>query len=320
MQAHRRKNPLTESFLIQLTVDLEAAGLEGPRDYTRQSYSLTKTAVRNEHRAISTLTGKLTCIQADLLVQSKQCPPVFQSFSETQPSYHEMRSGASSRRSSLPGMNRGDKSTSPSAQYSASRFTVPTRERRTHIDSIRSVGGPGSQMQDVIMDNGWGGMQSNDPHNDAAVDPYHHIFDADMSSEDASDPIGLSGPTTTSNSHGASSHTSYSPSAQDVDTLEGSHGTADRPIPGGQPPYYQTSHYPAYTSSSEYVSHSSTSNDFAIPSAWELGTGPIPTSVPEQGWAQVFDGMAWSDGNAIGDAIEGWRPGPGPGPAHSLTR
>ena len=53
MQAHRRKNPLTESFLVQLTVDLEAAGLDGPRDFSRQSYSLTKASVC--HKNSSTL-------------------------------------------------------------------------------------------------------------------------------------------------------------------------------------------------------------------------------------------------------------------------
>ena len=30
MQAHRKKNQLTESFLVQLTFELEAAGLDNP--------------------------------------------------------------------------------------------------------------------------------------------------------------------------------------------------------------------------------------------------------------------------------------------------
>ena len=171
-------------------------------------------------------------------------------------------------------------------------------------------------MQGVVMNNSWAGMNPSDPHNNAAVDPYH-IFDADMSSEDTSDPIGLSGPTT-SNSHGASSHTSYSPSAQDIDALDGSHGTADRPIPGGQPPYYGPSHYPTYTSSGNYASHSATSNEYAMPTGWDLGTESIPTSVGEQGWAQVLEGMAWSDGAPIGDGMDGWRPVPTG--THSLSR
>ena len=37
MQAIRRRNPLTESFLVQLDVDLEGTGLEGVRNFSRNS-------------------------------------------------------------------------------------------------------------------------------------------------------------------------------------------------------------------------------------------------------------------------------------------
>ena len=43
MQAHRRKNQLTESFLAQLTLELEASGLENP--LTKNSLNLSKLHV-----------------------------------------------------------------------------------------------------------------------------------------------------------------------------------------------------------------------------------------------------------------------------------
>ena len=43
MQAHRKKNQLTESFLVQLTFELEAAGLENP--LVKRSLSPTALAV-----------------------------------------------------------------------------------------------------------------------------------------------------------------------------------------------------------------------------------------------------------------------------------
>ena len=310
MQAHRRKNPLTESFLVQLTVDLEAAGIPTPPDYTRQSYSLTKATVRDStmRHLVPILTG-----QNEIFLSSDKCPPVFQPLSETQPTYHELRSKTNSRTSSLHGVNLEERPPQASTQYSITPFTVPTRERRAHMDGLRSYNVQGTQMQGVVLSNNWNA----DPRNNAVVDPYH-IFDADMSSEDTSDPIGLSGPTTTSNSHRASSRTSYSPSIHDVDALEGSHGSADHALPGGQPPYYQSSPYPTYTSSENYISQQPTSNDFVVPAGWELGAETIPTSVSEQGWAQVFEGMTWSDGNSIGDGMEGWRQMPASN--HGLTR
>jgi hypothetical protein len=48
MQAHRKKNQLTESFLIQLTVELEAAGLENPLAGTsfRVSFSIIEDLLK----------------------------------------------------------------------------------------------------------------------------------------------------------------------------------------------------------------------------------------------------------------------------------
>jgi len=45
MEALRRKNPLTESFLVQLDLDLEGAGLQGMRHqpYTQPTRKVSQT-------------------------------------------------------------------------------------------------------------------------------------------------------------------------------------------------------------------------------------------------------------------------------------
>ena len=45
MQALKRKNPLTESFLVQLDVDLEGAGMDDPRNASKFAYILRKNTV-----------------------------------------------------------------------------------------------------------------------------------------------------------------------------------------------------------------------------------------------------------------------------------
>ena len=45
MQALRRKHALTESFLVQLIVDLEGTGLDNPLNNSRFSFALKKTVV-----------------------------------------------------------------------------------------------------------------------------------------------------------------------------------------------------------------------------------------------------------------------------------
>lgn len=54
MQAHRRKNQLTESFLAQLTLELEAAGFENPLG-KQPSLGIGRVSVRQ----ISTLCVEL---------------------------------------------------------------------------------------------------------------------------------------------------------------------------------------------------------------------------------------------------------------------
>lgn len=45
MQAQRKKNPLSESFLVQLMVDLDGCGVENPLNNLRYSFGLKKAVV-----------------------------------------------------------------------------------------------------------------------------------------------------------------------------------------------------------------------------------------------------------------------------------
>jgi hypothetical protein len=47
MQALRRKNPLTESFLVQLDLDLESAGILGQKPYFSPNVNVSPSPLRN---------------------------------------------------------------------------------------------------------------------------------------------------------------------------------------------------------------------------------------------------------------------------------
>ena len=53
MQVLKKKNPLTESFLVQLEVDLDGTGMDNPDKTSRFAYGLKKGVVRNPHPSFS---------------------------------------------------------------------------------------------------------------------------------------------------------------------------------------------------------------------------------------------------------------------------
>jgi len=58
MQALRRKNPLTESFLAQLNVDLETAGIQGLQ---QKQYTPSKPKLNQIPVAIQDMTESIGC-------------------------------------------------------------------------------------------------------------------------------------------------------------------------------------------------------------------------------------------------------------------
>jgi hypothetical protein len=57
MNALKRKNPLTESFLVQLDVDLEGLGMRNPKYKSIFAYSEDNVSVPNRLFSIMTLIG-----------------------------------------------------------------------------------------------------------------------------------------------------------------------------------------------------------------------------------------------------------------------
>ena len=49
MHAIRKRNPLTEAFLVQLMVDLEGTGFDTPLNNSRFSFEMKKGAVSSVH-------------------------------------------------------------------------------------------------------------------------------------------------------------------------------------------------------------------------------------------------------------------------------
>jgi hypothetical protein len=102
MQAHRSKNMLTESFLVQLQVDLDAAGLEHPL-HNRSTYRGGRGP-------------------EDLYREGNQCPPVFPRQSHTQPSFQEL-----SESGSPPVVGSGVHSP---RLFAGGAFNIPSRDRQ----------------------------------------------------------------------------------------------------------------------------------------------------------------------------------------------
>lgn len=294
MQAHRKRNQLTESFLVQLTVELEAAGLEIP------------IAKPSGYRSV---VGIPRNQQADCAYQTQShlggntCPTVFQRPTETQPSFHELRSRPPVLRGSpIPSSSRDDRG----SQYSMSSFTMPSRARRSSLQNSHNATGP-IQMQGVVMAQAWPQHNPNVPEN-AAIDPYH-IFDTEMSSEGTNEPVGFSGHPTPTTSHHASSHTSYSPRQEDH--LDITQAANDRPMQPGQAPYYSTNQFQTYTTAETYPTQRATaaSSDYEMSGAWEMAAAAssMAPTMGDSAWG-ALDGIAWTDSNPMDvPPMESWR-------------
>ena len=208
------------------------------------------------------------------------------------------------RASSVTAPSPGDRSNRSSGQYSfTSAYTIPTRDSRRPLDTART--GPSPQMQGVVMGQSWHDKYAGGVEN-AAIDPYHHIFDTEMSSEGTNDAIGISNHPTPSNSHHASSHTSYSPRTEDG-RLDATHSAGARQMQPGQAPYYASNQFQGYTNAESFPSqHSTSGTDYGMATMagdWAMDSAP---AMGDQAWA-ALDAMGWSDSNSIGVPLEGWR-------------
>ena len=212
------------------------------------------------------------------------------------------------------GSNRSNRS---SGQYSSGQFsyTIPSRDTRRHPSA--------APMQGVVMSQSWSDKYSSGGSvENAAIDPYHHIFDTEMSSEGTNDAITapLSNHPTPPTSHHASSHTSYSPRTDDgrLDPSSHSHPHGGRQVQPGQAPYYAAPsgqfHAGYGTTGETFPAQHSTSHGGAGPEygmgnmAGDWGAMDATPAMGDQAWA-ALDAMGWSEPSTIGVPLEGWRVG-----------
>lgn len=213
------------------------------------------------------------------------------------------------RSTSVRAPSPGATSNGSSGQYSVNSFTMPTRDSRPPLDGGRASSHP-AQMQGVVLGQGWPDRYSNSVDN-SATDPYHHIFDTEMSSESANESIGISGNPTASGSQQAGSHTSYSPHTDDSH-FDG--GTAHGGAPGvRQVPYYAAAtatpnQFQHYTTADNFpAQHSTSGTDYVMPGMpAEWGMDGSTPAMGDQTWA-ALDAMGWSDSGSMAVPMEGWR-------------
>lgn len=200
-----------------------------------------------------------------------------------------------------------------STQYRISSFSLPNREQLTPQHRYNRYNGPPTQMQGVILDQGWGEKYPARPEIGTANNSHaSQIVDTDMSSEQASDRQSslLSDHQTPLNSRQPSSNTSYSPPTVD----DCSHPTITTNGPSTVS-FDSTDQFTGFTPTSDtHFPHSPDNpsgqepNGFTIPAGWEVGadgalhvqpgasTGLSPLG--ESGWTQILEGMGW-DGNGL---------------------
>ena len=133
MQAHRSKNNLTESFLVQIQMELDAASLEHPL-HNQTSYHGMKTP------------------QA-WYEDGQNCPPIFVAPTTDQPSFHDIHSQQPEIAPETQARTQGQ---SPQEVYQAA-FSVPTRERLVPRFN------PGQQRQTPSP--AWGDRSTPESHN-----------------------------------------------------------------------------------------------------------------------------------------------------------
>ncbi|MCJ1286276.1 hypothetical protein MMC26_005621 [Xylographa opegraphella] len=296
MQAQRKKNPLSESFLVQLMVDLDGCGVENPLNNLRFSFGLKKAV-------------------SEIYEEGTNCSGLLPVHSATQPSYHSLRNSTLKPSQISTGESPDSGLDIPSTRYRMTSFTVPTREHRSPLQNYGQPNDPSSQLQGAASNHGWSEVFTGGPDGNMSHIRSNNNFDTEMSSDHTSDRHhSISNHPTPTTSHHGSSNTSYSP--QNNDDMDPSqqppvHNTA------GPSPYYNPSvPFAAFTPSAEGGFPQadgrmiSDAEQYSVHPVWELGQDPgLPASGLSplgEGWRHMLDGMGW-DGHTVGmDAS--WRP------------
>ncbi|KAF2731163.1 hypothetical protein EJ04DRAFT_584067 [Polyplosphaeria fusca] len=276
MQALRRKNPLTESFLVQLDLDLESAGILG----------LQQKSFPPPNPALAAVP-----INTD----SVACSPIFE-IRETQ--------------SATAPINQFANANAP-AQASGSQFTGNTPGPPFHVSDVSAIN---METQKSAFIPSQSGAQMELPSRERSVDnsrfaPGRITVSYSLSDGNEMDTSGdqPSPSTTTTQSRGGStSHTSYSP-AQQQDDASLRFGASPKNLPNQIPlPHSTGSNTSNFFPTSEdmfsslYTQPAQLGNDGFIMNDWDMsamsgGTGMTPMS--EGGWNQMLESinLGWND-------------------------
>ena len=319
MRVIQRKTPLTESFLVQLTMDIEGSGLDFSLHNPDYSSQYVSGRVSNLSRFTITLNHSQDSsnMSANENGNRVHCSPIFHisETSEDGQSPGEHRSPYDTRipndnsRKESPTLRTEDPRQKTYAYRNPSVISrmhnaprpffpenVQSQPYLPHSD-IQNKPDDGPQRFDkVFLGDDWnqgniatmGGLDSftdNDGSNGININSRH--LDTEMADQSSNSR----GPTPQSNSsyNHSSSNTSYSPS-QAHDDDQNASGTGGGGVSKTDfPPSAQRQEDP-----------------FKIPAGWDMGTGLTPGSgmtpasltgmTPDGGWEKLMDSMGWETG------------------------
>lgn len=287
MQAIQRKNPLTESFLTQLKMDIEGNGLDVSFHYSASQYSEESVSALHQYsttRQIMSQLHELQLIQsqastrmpADYGISKYQCASIFhiaETSEESQsPADHQPQGDTR-----IP--YRNARKESP---------TIRTEDPRQQTNTYRLPGDhtaremPNSQFYSTA---GLNTFTDRDKINAINIANSRRL-DAEMTDQSANSR-GLTPPSSNGYNH-SSSNTSYStPQPHDDDpNVSGISGGSF--VVTGFPPQSQN------------VSAQPQEDPFMIPAGWAMGPGQNPGGLtgmtPDGGWEKLMDSMSWETG------------------------
>ena len=192
MQAIKRKNPLTESFLVQLDVDLEGAGIEGIKDLRKNAQPTPFTANRSEACPSEHLHMGHKVTYGDEGLSSYTDPNTMSNLTTTAPPKQTIPTVQSSfGYTDLSNMNEEHHM----GFVASSDFSLPSRHRspasgmhRSPQDMDLSPGGSGGSTGEHRTPN------SSSAHNLSAHTSHTGYSPQNMQQTDQADPGRLTGP------------------------------------------------------------------------------------------------------------------------------
>ena len=321
MRALQRKNPLTESFLVQLNLDIEGSGLDPflhdpdlASSYPALAVGIFVVWIQSHQRYQLIATGFLLIyFQNPNLIEAKSDP-------HCAPKMHLSESNPEG----LPGEDlrfpNWDAKESPTVRtedprqtkYAYQGIDLAAREPYQKTSWFPDQDGPVNMLKGIFPGGPYTGYP--EPNGPNGLNPPNNNHSNNNSSGDtemsdqANHSTGVTPQSSASYNH-SSSNTSYSPpQVQDEDPSNGR--AASMPPIAGVPNYYTTRSPPAdmmfaapLPNHAKSPGNTNPQDDrFKLPSGWDLGVGNTPGGsgltgmTPEGGWDKMMEEMNWIPG------------------------